>query len=217
MNFALQILNGPLKGRQLSLRRDFVFSSSYFSDEEMSTDHAVLDVDHDFSWNIKGLKSNRVRLGSRETPQATLFKGLVFHLGQTGFKVIEVPPLTFADRDEALLFWLKSQSWEQKTTDFFFFLTPLRLTFRHGPQADEFFTISYGPRELGFNNLDLNIKDPSQPHKILRFYQTGDRPYVENLAGDKVLVNKALFHHHALLDGDQISFGMNQIEISSVR
>jgi hypothetical protein len=70
--------------------------------------------------------------------------------------------------------WIAEQSWEPKQTDFFFFLYPVRMTFLSGPQSDEFFTISYGPRLMGFNSFDLNIKDPSQPKEILRFYQIGE-------------------------------------------
>ena len=123
--------------------------------------------------------------------------------------------------EEGLTDWLSEQDWQAKQTDFFFFLYAIRLTFLSGPQSDEFLTISYGPREMGFNNFDLNIKDPSQPKKIVRFYQIGESAYVENMAGgldsDKVLVNKNRFDHHAIADGDKLQFGAYLIEFTILR
>ena len=217
MSLALLVLDGPQKGKELPLQKDYVFESSFYGDEEMGTKHAAIGIDQNFSWNINVLGKEMIRVGSKETDQVSLILGLVFHLGQTGFKVIEPKPLHFEDWEDAAKSWLTEQNWQAQQTDFFFFLYPVRLTFLQGPQADEFFTISYGPRVMGFNNMDLNIKDPQQPQKLVRFYQIGDTAYVENLAGDKVLVNKLQFDHHAIADGDRLTFGMNQVELAILK
>lgn len=221
MNLALSVLDGPLKGKIVILKKDFVLGGSYFSDEEMGKDHAVISLDQNMSWNISGLDKNKIRVGLGESDRISLIAGLIFHLGQTGFKVIEKPQLRLEGWEEGLTDWLSEQRWQQKQTDFFFFLYPVRMTFVSGPQSDEFFTISYGPRIMGFNNFDLNIKDPSQPKQIVKFYQIGESAYVENLIvgpeSDKVLVNKNRFDHHAISDGDRLSFGSYVIEFTILR
>ena len=218
---ALSILDGPLKGKNFSLRKNLILKGSDFSDEEMGKLHAEVFIDQNMSWSIKSLDDNKIRIGSGEVDRISLILGLVFHLGQTGFKVVEKPALKLEGWEEALTDWVEEQAWESKQTDFFFFLYPVRMTFLSGPQSDEFFTISYGPREMGFNNFDLNIKDPTQPKKIVLFYQIGETAYVENRAGgldsDKVLVNKNRFDHHAISDGDRLQFGTHLIEFTILR
>lgn len=221
MSLALTVLDGPHKGEILSLRKDFIFSGLYFSDEEMGSPSAKIDLDQNMSWNIIGLNDIKVRIGLAESNRISLLLGLVFHLGQTGFKVIEKPKLKLKGWEEGLTNWVSEQNWQQKQTDFFFFLYPVQMTFLSGPQADEFFTISYGPRTMGFNSFDLNIKEPSQPKEIVRFYQIGETAYVENLTGglqsDKALVNKKRFDHHAITAGDRLQFGAHLIEFSILR
>jgi hypothetical protein len=218
---ALSVLDGPLKGKVFSLRKNLTLKGPQFSDEEMGDSHAEVFLDHNMSWNIKSLNSNKIRMGSGESDRISLILGLIFHLGQTGFKVVEKPKLNLEGWEEALTAWFEEQDWQPKQTDFFFFLYPVRMTFLSGPQSDEFFTISYGPREMGFNHFDLNIKDPTQPKKIVRFYQIGESAYVENMAGglgsDKVLVNKNRFDHHAIADGDRLQFGAHLIEFTILR
>lgn len=217
MFLALQVLDGPLKGQEISLRKNFVFSGHSFSDEEMGENHCLVDFDQNFSWNIRCLEDFKVRVSSNESSAVSLIPGLVFHVGQTGFKVIEKAPLYFEDWEDAIKGWLIEQNWDTKTTDFFFFLYPIRLTFVSGPQADEFLTISYGPRMMGFNNLDLNLKDPFLPEELVKFYQIGEQAYVENLSADKVFINKQSFHQHPIADGDKLSFGSSVVELTILR
>jgi hypothetical protein len=218
---ALSILDGPHKGKVLSLKKGFVFKSDFFSDEEMGGSHAEAVFDHNISWNINALGGNRIRIGSGEVEQISLIFGLVFHLGQTGFKVVEKQPLKVGDWEATLISWLEKQNWNQTKTDFFLFSKPIRMTILSGPQADEFFTISYGPRTMGFNNLDLNITDPSLPKNIVRFFQVGESAFVENLIGglasDKVLVNKNRFDQHIIADGDRLQFGAHLIEFTILK
>ncbi len=220
MPLALQVLDGPHKGQRIALRKDYVFSSRHFDDQEMGEQHAEAFIDKSFSWNINGLGGNKIRVGLSESDKVSLIPGLIFHLGQTGFKVIE--PLSLFDGEnidweEPVTAWLQAQAWEEKQTEFFFYLFPIRLNFLQGPQADEFHTLSYGPRVMGHNHLDLNLTDPTLPEELVRFYQIGETAYVENLAGDKVLVNKNNFDHHAIAEGDLLQFGQNIVALSILK
>ena len=220
MPLALQVLDGPHKGQRIALRKDYVFSSDRFNDQEMGKKHAGVSIDQSFSWNINALDDNKIRIGLSESTKISLIPGLIFHLGQTGFKVVELLSLFHGenvDWEEPVVAWLQEQTWEQKTTEFFFYLYPVRLNFLQGPQADEFHTLSYGPRLMGHNQLDLNLTDPSLPDKLVRFYQIGETAYIENLAGDKVLVNKNNFDHHAIAEGDLLQFGHNIVAFSILK
>ncbi|MFN3695878.1 MAG: hypothetical protein ACK4VO_00445 [Pseudobdellovibrio sp.] len=216
MKLALQVLDGPHKGKIIYLRDQWVFSSAFFNDPEMLSRHAVLTIDNGFNWKINGLGGSNIRAGLVEKNSLSLINGLVFHLGLTGFKVIEKPAPAFNSWEDAILEYLNTYDWEPTKSDCFFFLSPLRLTFLQGPQADQFYTISYGPRELGFNHFDLDVKDPSQPENIARFFQIGESVYIENLCGKELVFNKKPFSQEVIQEGDKIQFGSNIVEFSFV-
>ena len=67
MSLALTILDGPLKGKLISLKKNQILSGSFFSDEEMGNKHAVVSIDHDLSWNIGCLGDNKMRVGLGDT------------------------------------------------------------------------------------------------------------------------------------------------------
>lgn len=217
MKLVLQVLDGPRKGQIITMRESYVFAAESFEDPEMAKAHAEVHLDQNYIWKIKALDGCKIRAGSTEGLSLSLINGLIFHLGQTGFKVIEKPALGDEKWQDALINFLESDTWEPLLTDFFFYLYPVRLTFLQGPQTDEFYTLSYGPRYLGFNHLDLNIKDPTQPGQIAKFFQVGETAYIESLCGDKILINGKPFVQHPIENGDQITFGANIIELSILR
>ncbi|MES2802440.1 MAG: hypothetical protein V4654_08105 [Bdellovibrionota bacterium] len=217
MKLALQVLDGHHKGQIIAMRENYIFSSGYFGDPEMATVHAEIYLDTNFLWKIRALGGNKIRAGSSEGVSLSLISGLIFHMGQTGFKVLEKPKSSSPNWEEALVEFLEADSWEPILTEFFFYLYPVRLTFLQGPQTDEFYTLSYGPRTLGFNSLDLNIKDPTQPGQIAKFFQVGETAYIETLCGDKILINGHPFTQHPIESGDQLSFGANLVELSILK
>lgn len=219
MRFALEILDGPNKGARLLLRNgitigktsaDFLVSG----DSEMADLHAAIVFDLKKSWNIECLAPNVMRLGFEEVSRATLILGLIFHLGQTGFKVVEHVPKSHGSWRDSFKEWLLENPGRQTATEVFFFLRPVRLSFAQGPQYEEVYTLSYGPRVLGFNNLDLNIKDPSAPPLVAKFFQIGDQVYVENLCGDVATINGQAFDQHPLISGDILRVSSSVIELS---
>jgi len=217
MKLALQVLDGHHKGQIITMRENYIFSSGYFGDPEMATVHAEIYLDSNFLWKIRALDGNKIRAGASEGVSLSLLTGLIFHMGQTGFKVIEKPKSSSPNWEESLVEFLEADSWEPILTEFFFYLYPVRLTFLSGPQTDEFYTLSYGPRNMGFNSLDLNIKDPTQPGHIAKFFQVGETAYIETLCGDKILINGKPFTQHPIESGDQVTFGANLVELSILK
>jgi hypothetical protein len=221
MRLEIEVLDGNQKGKRISLSNGLLLGRKThdlsFADNMISPAHAILMLDFKNSWNIECLDENVVRLGLGEMKKVALLPGLVFHMGQTGFKVVEKSAPTVATWTEGLIRWLKENPAEQKSTEFFFFLHPLRLTFMQGPQYDEYLTMGYGPRVLGFNCLDLNLADSNAPKEVARFFQIGEQAYVENLCGQKALINSKSFDQHPIQDGDLLKIGSTIIELSILK
>lgn len=223
MRLELEVLDGDNKGKRLSLKNGLQLGRQQghgqdafvFADSEMADLHAVVSLDSKKHWNIECLAPNRMRLGFEEVDRATLIQGLVFHLGQTGFKVVEhVRALKNTNWVDDFKEWLENNPARPTSTEVFFFLHPVRLSFTQGPQYEDVYTLSYGPRELGYNSLDLNLKDPASPQRVSRFFQIGDKAYIENLCGDKATINGQPFDQHVINNGDILRVSSSTIELS---
>lgn len=221
MRLEIEVLDGNQKGKRISLSNGLLFGrrteSLHFADQLIADAHGILMLDHKNMWNIECLPGNNVRLGLSELSRIALLPGLVFHLGQTGFKVVEKGQVQVANWADGLMKWLKNNPSVAKPSEIFFFLHPLRLTFVQGPQYEEFLTISYGPRELGFNSLDLHLADPTAPKSVARFFQVGEQAYIENLCGNKALINSKSFDQHPIREDDQLKIGSTIIELSILK
>ena len=218
MRFELEILDGANRGKRLILRNGLVIGRDQdeiaFDDPEMAVSHAVIAYGFKKAWNIECLAPSKLRLGTQEVTSATLIPGLIFHLGQIGFKVVESPPPSLRPWKEALKEWLTVFQSRKTSTEIFFFLHPIRLIFMKGPQFEEAYTLSYGPRELGYNNIDLDIKDPSTPRRVARFFQIGEQSFIENLCGERATINGAAFEQHKISKGDLLRVSTSVIELS---
>src|SRR3989338_7917143 len=129
MRFELEVLDGAQKGQRIALKRGLVIGRQTgdinFSDRMIAENHGVLVFDHKKTWNIECLSPNTARLGSSEQSRISLLPGLVFHLCQTGFKVVEKEALLYESWDEGVVDWLRHHSGVAKPKDFFFFLRPV--------------------------------------------------------------------------------------------
>jgi hypothetical protein len=218
MRLELEVIDGKNKGRRIPLRNGLVIGrnidSLVFDDDEMADLHAIVSADSKKSWNIECLSTNRLRLGFDEVSRIKLIAGVVFNMGQTGFKVVQRAGREVGSWTQEIKTWLENNSGQRVQSEIFLFLRPIRLSFVQGPQYEEIYTLSYGPRELGHNSLDLNIKDPSAPPQVARFFQVTDQIYVENLAGEKATINGISFDQHLVSNGDKLKVGSNVIELS---
>jgi hypothetical protein len=220
MRFELEILDGNKKGHRLALTNGLVLGNANgeigLIDSEMAGHHAVASLDSKNAWNIECLAPNMLRLGFEEVQRATLIMGLIFHLGQTGFKVVAREKSSLGPWKEALKSWLDLQSAQPTQSHIVFFLKPLRLKFVQGPQYNEVYTLSYGPRLIGYNHFDIRLTDPASPTSAIRFYQVVDQIYIENLCGDKALLNGMPFDQISVKDGDLLKITTSVIELSFI-
>lgn len=218
MKFELEILDGAKKGKRIRLKNGLIIGREQgditIADSEMADAHAVISYGFKNSWNIECLAPAKMRLGSDEVTRAALILGLIFHLGQTGFKVVEKQKKTLGPWKDEIKEWLDTFPARQTATEIFFFLHPLRLRFIKGPQYEDTYTLSYGPRMLGYNNLDLDLKDPSSPPRVAKFFQVGDKSYIENLCGPLATINGTAFDQHLISNGDLLRISSYTIELS---
>lgn len=221
MRLQIEVLDGPEKGKKIALRKGLLLGRSAeslsFADQAMGSQHGYLDFDLKKSWIFECLLPNKVRVGSAEQERITLMPGLVFHLGQTAFKVIEKVNRVYETWDEGLIAWLKENPGHQKPNDFFFFLSPISLAFIQGPQYEQFITLSYGPRHMGHSSLDIELIDPSIPKSVAQFFQVGERCYIENLCGNLATINSNPFDQHPIQDGDRLKINSTIIEMSTIK
>ncbi|MBC7464838.1 MAG: hypothetical protein H7256_02505 [Bdellovibrio sp.] len=221
MRLEIEVLDGNQKGKRIGLTIGLLFgrkiNNLVFADKMIAEAHAVLMLDHRNSWSIECLDPNTVRIGLSELLKIALIPGLIFHFGQTGFKVVEKGELQVSNWSDGLIKWFKENPAKQKDSEIFFFLRPLRLTFVQGPQYDQFLTIAYGPRVLGYNSLDLHLSDPMAPRMVARFLQAGEQAYIENLCGNKALINSKSFDQHPIQDEDLLKIGSTIIELSILK
>lgn len=225
LRLSLQILTGPQKGQNFPLYQGQVFHGSHFGDEDMLENHAVVNIDSSQLWSVRtetvpGQKmyaSAKIRIGSTETERIALIPGVIFHLGQTGFKVVEIPVNRQFDPLTETAKWLEKQTWTQKKPSVFFYLLPLRLSFIKGPQSGDYYTLSYGPRILGFNQTDLNLLEPGLPKEAIHFTLDQLRPKIKKGSDFPVFINNEVLEEHFIEDGDMIKIGTNEIEISILK
>ncbi len=230
LRLTLTILNGPLKGQRFPLFRGQTFNGSQFFDETMIDGHAEIDLDPSLMWVVRLKRANpetaedvsssqdpkqsRIRMGSVETEQVSLIPGVVFNIGQTGFKVIEIPVDTGIELVDMTTDWLEGIQPPAVQPRIKFFNPPLRLTFLKGPQANEIYTLTYGPRVLGYSHSDLNLIEPGLAFECVEFNINSIRPEIKKLTHQKILINDENLTEHFLSNGDILKIGSNEIEIT---
>lgn len=206
----LLVLDGKFKSSYIPLKKSYIFDGLKLHDPKMKTPHAQIDLDHNFSWKINALGGHKIRTGNAEVTTISLIPNLIFNIGGTGFKVLDRLLPSSANWETISADFIDSLHITNRlSSDFFFFLNPVQISFIQGPQADDIYTLSYGPRVMGYNQLDINIKDPNMPHEYFKFTQLGDKVLIEDLLTKKVytLEDESL----------QIAFGSHVIEIKKLK
>jgi hypothetical protein len=221
LRLIITALNGPLKGQRIPLYRGQLFSGSVYADDTMQENHAEVEIDSSVMWVVRArpytlnqTDTPRIRLGSVETEKISLIPGVIFHIGQTGFKVSEVFASKQVDLTDETLNRLENLELKTSEPTLTMFDPPIRLTFVKGPQAGDVFTLAYGPRILGSHQSDLNLVEPGLPHRAIELGVDDLRPSLKNLTSYKVQINDADLTEHFISPGDVVKIGSSEIEIT---
>lgn len=93
------------------------------------------------------------------------------------------------------------------------FSPALILDFIEGFQVGESMTLGYGPREVGFDNLDVALTDPHLPEQAFELRPVTGGVEIRDLTPGEVLVNSKGFESRFLQEGDLIQIGKTQIKV----
>ena len=211
-------------------------------DSKVSGTHAKVAVDNKGQFVLMDQKSsNGLILNERKVKKIALMPGVVFTIGQTQFRVIKdesAPDLVAVKNLEAFApapaFEVPIRraplSWREKITEFWeqkepmlaspseqqhlgAFSPALVLDFIEGVQADQKITLGYGPRQAGFDHIDINLQDPTVPDDAFELRPGPGSVQLVDLTNGQVLVNNNNDEMTFLEEGDIITVGQTKIKV----
>ena len=211
-------------------------------DSKVSGTHAKVGVDNKGQFVLLDQNSaNALILNARRVKKVALMPGVIFTIGQTQFRVIkddsvtdpvviktidafEVPKIFEVPIRREPVGWREKvvEDWEQKgpmvsspTEEFPIgpFSPALVLEFIEGVQADQKVTLGYGPRQAGFDHLDVDLIDPTVPREAFELRPGPGTAELLDLTAGQVLVNNRHSQVTLLEEGDIISVGQTKIKV----
>jgi pSer/pThr/pTyr-binding forkhead associated (FHA) protein len=230
MVFFLEVIDGPLAGSKYKIEEGVTIGRNrgeiVIEDAKISGAHAKFALDNKDQFILSDLGSaNGILTGNRRVRKLAMMPGVVFRLGSTSFRVVEVE-----DSEKAESF-AKIKTWKENLVEALLpeevanqapplplqaFSPTLRLTFLQGLQVGEKIHLGYGPRTAGAHSLDLDLLDPSAPD--LAFQLIPGRPFatLKNLCDYQLNLNNKPVETAFLQEGDLIQVGKTQIRINYV-
>ena len=212
-------------------------------DAKMSGTHAKVEVDNKGQFVLRDQNSsNAMILDGRKVRKIALMPGVIFTIGSTQFRVVkddvadpqvilksidsfEVPKAFEVPVHRAPLTWKEkiAEFWEQEEpmlsnsddseVRIEAFSPALVLDFIEGVQADQKITLGYGPRQAGFDHLDVDLQDPSVPEKAFELKPGPGHVELTDLSEGQVFVNNLPCAVTYLEEGDIISIGETKIKV----
>ncbi len=234
-------LTGPKSGLQIPLHDGFIIGRKngdliLEEDSKVSGTHAKVSIDNKNQFILLDQNSsNGLILNRRKVKKVALMPGVIFTIGQTEFRVIEgdlIPsaspstsplPLEVPVRRGPLTWREKiTEFWEQKEPmiagpseekPLAAFSPALVLDFVEGIQADQKMTLGYGPRQAGFDHLDIDLQDPTIPDEAFELRPGPGMVELVDLSHGQVFINNDPAGVTFLEDGDIISVGQTKIKV----
>lgn len=233
-------LNGPKTGTQIPLTNGFTIGRKegdliLEDDAKVSGTHAKVSIDNKNQFILVDQNSsNGLLLKGRKVKKVALMPGVIFTVGQTEFRVIEgaaiSPNLTTPDqplevpvrrtpltwREKIIQVWQQNEPKVNSSSDqkhLGAFSPALVLDFIEGVQADQKITLGYGPRQAGFDHLDIDMQDPTIPNEAFELRPGPGSVEFVDLSYGQVLINNAKVEVTFLEEGDIISVGQTKIKV----
>lgn len=177
MDLALKVVSGPLKNKIFRVKDGLTIgregASIALDDPKVSSMHAQVRKMENDSWVVdSSVSKNGLRVKGEKETAVELAPGIIFFVGDSGFKVCTITP---RKTDKPLK---KQRYWNEILADFVadqagFFkdqpkpLSPLDpalvLEFVRGTQANLKWILGFGPRKIGAASIDLPIWEPGAP------------------------------------------------------
>ncbi len=211
-------------------------------DSKVSGTHAKVTIDNkDQLILVDQDSANGLILNRKKVKKIALMPGVIFTIGQTDFRVIKDdtipspvapknPSLSEAPQAFEVPVSRKPLTWQEKITGLWEQMEPmiaipseethlgafspaLVLDFIEGIQADQKITLGYGPRQAGFDHLDINLQDPTVPDEAFELRPGPGSVQFVDLTNGQVLINNSQGEVTFLEEGDIISVGQTKIKV----
>ena len=216
----LRFLNGPHKGKEVTLKKGLILSRKSTKKDVLSIEDSKASNPH--AQVIK--KKNGLYLQDMDSKNGTYFKGEIndsfallpgiqFTIGKTVMEVTEPPPPPKIWSEEVII-ELKNLSIKDREQQIQIIKPALILKFKSGVQKGNTWYIGYGPRTAGAASLDLPILEPQAPDVCFSLEPLKESVLFKTQYPEKVLINKEHISTKELIDKDCISFASTFIEIS---
>ncbi|HEY8271807.1 MAG TPA: FHA domain-containing protein [Pseudobdellovibrionaceae bacterium] len=225
----IEVLAGPQQGSRYKIEPGHKIGRRRgkipIDDEKISGEHAQFELNEQGHFVLVDLESsNGILTENRRVKRLAMMPGVVFRLGRTDFRVIDITPPEAQD-------FARVQSWRENLMEKFPVdwvqnrlqegmgqpLSPsLKLKFIQGLQADESLLLGYGPRRAGANSLDIDLRDPEAPDLAFEIIPGNGLAQIKNLCQNKLSLNNKLVETEILQDGDLIRIGGTLIKVSYI-
>lgn len=216
----LRFLNGPYKGKEVTLKKGLILSRNSKKKEVLSIEDPKASNPH--AQIIR--KKNTFYLQDMDSKNGTYFKGEIndlfalspgiqFTIGKTVIEITEPPPSPKIWSEEVST-ELKKLSIKDQEQQIQIIKPTLILNFKSGVQKGNKWYIGYGPRTAGATSLDLPILEPQAPDICFSLEPLKKSVLFKTQYPEKILINKEHVSTKKLVDKDCISFASTSIEIS---
>lgn len=225
----IEVLEGPQQGSRYKIESGHKIGRKRghipIDDEKISGEHAQFELDGQGQFVLVDLNSsNGIFSANHRVKRLNMMPGVVFRLGRTDFRVIEVVPPQAQD-------FARIRSWRENLVEKFPvdwvqnklqegagqpFSPSLKLKFIQGLQADESLFLGYGPRKAGANSLDIDLRDPEAPEHAFEIIPGSGLAQIRNLCQNKLRLNNKYIETEVLQDGDLIHIGGTLIKVTYV-
>jgi pSer/pThr/pTyr-binding forkhead associated (FHA) protein len=223
----IEIIDGPSEGSRFKIEEGLTIGRSkadiVVKDPKISSTHAQIAINSKGQYVMIDMESsNGLHINGRRVKKVALLSGVIFEVGRTQFKVLQVEETEAADFSR-LITWRSTLGGylhgveapsRSENLSFQSFSPALRLQFVQGIQTDEEIILGYGPRQAGSDSLDIELLDEEAPRWAFELHAGAGAVEIKIQAAGQVLLNKKTVDSEVLKDGDLISVGNTLIKVS---
>lgn len=240
MGLRLKFLNGPQKGKELHISPGDTLGRAdsnaiSINDPKMSARHIRFEADGT-AWKIFDAGSkNGFRVNGNKFTVYEVKSNAYLRVGGSEFELLVSAPLPAEAppqlKPKATPPTIEKLSWPEYFSQFIQlsaekvrskpktlipFSRAVQLKILNGLQAEQTWTLGYGPRDIGPHSHDLVIEDPGAPPICFRLVEDSKNVIFSTERPDVVRVNNSSLKTEVLKDGDLISFASTTIQFSFI-
>lgn len=225
----IEIMDGPNEGSRFKVLEGLTLGRSkadiIIRDGKVSGTHAKFTIDGKGQYVLQDLNSsNGIHINGRRVKKVALLPGVIFELGRTQFKVIQV-------EEEVATDFIRLMTWrsilqgrlsalqtpeDAALKQLQVFSPAVQLKFIQGIQTDEEIILGYGPRFAGADSLDIELLDEEAPKEAFEFHAGPGMVQIKITSPGRVTLNNRTVSSEMLRDGDTICVGKTLIRVSYV-